>query len=42
MQKVYGIASERYVVQNAEHGGEYWVQDKVMDIIISFFDKYLK
>ena len=40
--KKNGIASERYVVQNAEHGGEYWVQDKVMDIIISFFDKYLK
>lgn len=37
-----GIPSTRYVVPGAAHGGEYWVQDEVMDKIISFFDTYLK
>ncbi len=37
-----GIESERYVITDAEHGGVYWVQDVVMDIIIGFFDRHLK
>lgn len=40
--KQKGIAAERYEVVNAQHGGVYWVQDNVMDIIVGFFDKYLK
>lgn len=36
------IPSERYLVENAQHGGVYWVQDKVLDIITNFFDRYLK
>lgn len=37
-----GIPAERYIIPNAEHGGVYWVQDNVLDIIIAYFDKYLK
>ena len=37
-----GIAAERYVVKDAAHGGVYWVQQPVMDIIVAFFDRYLK
>ena len=37
-----GIASERYLVKNAAHGGVYWSQNEVLDIITAFFDKYLK
>lgn len=38
----HGIEAERYVVPNAQHGGVYWVQDKVLDVIVDFFDKHLK
>ena len=37
-----GIPAERYIVSNAAHGGVYWVQDKVMDVIVDFFNTYLK
>jgi hypothetical protein len=37
-----GIASTRYVVPHALHGGDYWVQPEVMKVIVAFFDKYLK
>lgn len=37
-----GINSTRYVVEGAEHGGVYWVQPGVMQLIIDFFDEYLK
>ena len=37
-----GIPSERYVIPNAAHGGIYWVQDKVMDVIVDFFNTYLR
>ena len=33
------VVSTRYVVKGAAHGGEYWVQPKV---IIDFLDKNLK
>ena len=36
------IPSERYLIPGAAHGGVYWVQDKVLDVITAFFDKYLK
>ena len=37
-----GIASERYLVKDAAHGGVYWSQNEILDIITAFFDKYLK
>lgn len=36
------IEATRYLVKNAAHGGEYWVQPEIMKIIIDFFDKHLK
>lgn len=36
-----GIPAERYLVKNAKHGGTYWVQDEVLNIITDFFDTYL-
>lgn len=36
------IPAERYEVTKAAHGGVYWVQKDVMDVILNFFDKYLK
>ena len=40
--RAHGIASTRYVIPHALHGGDYWVQPEVMKVIIAFFDKYLK
>ena len=40
--KAKGVEVERYVVNNAAHGGPYWVQEPVMKIMVDFFDKYLK
>ncbi len=37
-----GIPSQRYLVEGAAHGGIYWNQKEVMDIITAFFDQYLK
>ena len=37
-----GVPSQRYLIPGAAHGGVYWVQDKVLDVITNFFDKYLK
>ncbi|VBB07261.1 alpha/beta hydrolase fold-3 [Lucifera butyrica] len=37
-----GIESTRYVVKGAQHGGIYWIQPEVMQVIISFFDKHFK
>lgn len=38
----HGIASTRYVVHEAAHGGVYWVQSEVMDKIIDFYNTTLK
>ena len=40
--KSKGVEAERYVINNAAHGGPYWVQEPVMKIMVDFFDKYLK
>ena len=40
--KAKGIDAERYLIPGARHGGVYWVQDNVLDVIGSFFDRYLK
>lgn len=37
-----GIESTRYVVKNAKHGGQYWVQPEVVQTIIEFLDNHLK
>ncbi len=37
-----GIPAERYIIPNAGHGGVYWVQNPVMQVILSFFNTYLK
>lgn len=37
-----GIPSKRYLVDGAAHGGIYWNQKEVMDIITQFFDQWLK
>lgn len=37
-----GIESTRYIVKEAEHGGIYWVQTEITDIIIEFLNKHLK
>lgn len=36
------IEATRYVVKDAKHGGNYWVQPAIMDRIITFFDAHLK
>jgi len=40
--KEKGVPAERYEIPGAAHGGVYWVQDKVLQVIGDFFDKYLK
>lgn len=40
--KEKGVPAERYVIPGAGHGGVYWVQDNVSELIGDFFDKYLK
>jgi acetyl esterase/lipase len=37
-----GIESTRYIVKGAQHGGIYWVQPEVMQVVIDFFNKHLK
>ena len=38
----HNIPSKRYLVEGAAHGGIYWNQKEVLDIITTFFDSYLK
>ncbi len=38
----HNIPSKRYLVKGAAHGGIYWNQKEVLDIITTFFDSYLK
>lgn len=40
--KEKGVPAERYEIPGAVHGGVYWVQDKVLQVIGDFFDRYLK
>lgn len=40
--KAKGVPAERYEILGAAHGGVYWVQDKVLQVIGDFFDRYLK
>lgn len=36
------IEATRYLVHGAAHGGPYWIQPEVMQLIIQFFDQHLK
>ena len=36
------ILATRYLVKGAAHGGSFWVQPEIMDIVIAFYDKHLK
>lgn len=38
----HNIEATRYLVKGAAHGGPFWVQPEIMDIVISFYDKHLK
>ena len=38
----HNIEATRYLVKNAAHGGPYWVQPEIMNIVIDFYDKHLK
>lgn len=40
--KAKGVPAERYEIPGAAHGGVYWVQDKVLQVIGDFLDRYLK
>lgn len=40
--KEKGVPAQRYEIPGAAHGGVYWVQDSVLQVIGDFFDKYLK
>ena len=38
----HNIPSKRYLVEGAAHGGIYWNQEEVLQIITDFFNSYLK
>lgn len=40
--KANGVNAERYIVPGAEHGGVYWEQETVQNVIVQFFDQYVK
>lgn len=37
-----GIDAERYLVPNADHSDDFWVQDEVFDVIVEFLNRYSK
>lgn len=38
----HDIEATRYLIKGAAHGGPYWVQPEIMNIVIDFYDKHLK
>ena len=38
--KNHGVDAERYLVPNADHSDDFWVQDEVFDVIVEFLNKY--
>ena len=38
--KNHGVDAERYIIPNANHSDDYWIQDEVFDVIINFLNKY--
>ena len=37
-----GIEAERYLIPNAEHSDDYWIQDEIFDLILNFLDSQLR
>ncbi|MBR1580343.1 MAG: alpha/beta hydrolase [Selenomonadaceae bacterium] len=37
-----GVEAERYLVPNAGHSDDYWVQDAVIDLVIAWLDRHNK
>ena len=35
-----GIEAQRYLIPNANHADDYWLQDEVFDIIVEFLNHY--
>lgn len=35
-----GVDAERYVIPNANHSDDYWLQDEVFEVILEFLNKY--
>lgn len=35
-----GVEAERYLIPNAEHSDEYWLQDEVFSVIVDFLKKH--
>lgn len=38
----HGLDSTRYIVKGAGHGGVYWVQSDIVNLVIQFFNRTLK
>ncbi len=37
-----GVDAERYIVPNADHSDDFWVQDEVFKVIVNFLNRYSK
>ena len=37
-----GIEATEYKVKHAEHGGAYWAQPQILDLVVNFFNAHLK
>ena len=35
-----GVDAERYVIPNADHSDDFWVQDEVFEVIVNFLNRY--
>ena len=40
--KNHGVDAERYLVPNANHSDDFWVQDEIFEAIVEFLNKYSK
>ena len=40
--KNVGVEAERYLVPNAGHADDYWVQDDVLNLIVAWLDRHVK
>ena len=36
-----GVEAERYLIPNANHADDYWIQDEVFDVIIEFLNRHV-
>ena len=39
--KSAGVEAERYLIPNANHADDYWLQDEVLELIIEFLDRHV-